>query len=959
MGEVYLAEDIRLGHQVAIKKLPRHLTSDQAHRLRFEREARAVAKLRHPYIVPLYEYDEVDGELYLVTEYLPGGSLRDVLRENCGPLPFESVLRWGVQAAEGLAEAHAEGILHRDIKPDNLLLSEKGDLRIADFGLAHLDTETRITQTGAVMGTLGYLSPEQVRGEQAGQSSDLFALGATLYELLTGKPAFTGDNHAALMHAILSREPQSPASLNPAMPDEMSELVTELLDKNPDRRPRSAEELARRLRAVADRCDLGKTMPLVASGSPRRTPRGLVLTATLSLVIAIGVGSWALLRPGSDSHDASSVNRIAVLPFTTRGGEDWASRGIADLLSSKLDGAGDLQTVDAHALFARTRDLNPESVGPSEAFSIAEDLEAGFFILGNAMQAGNRLHVAASMFGRGASSEPVARAEAEGTPEDLLDLANRIAIDLLKEYMGEALRGRIDRESIDTESYPALKAFLQGEQLWRLQQATNSTPFYEQAVAEDPEFALAWLRLAIVHGWKPTNVKDADTNRAREEALDRALELRDRLSPRHQLWLDAYAAQVAEDFDRSVQLFSELLARYPDDVEAWDRLGAIKIIYNAWRHGQSVVIGKSDLERALELDPDYSHANFHMNFVRAVEQDGDLEGDGPFAVFSREDPMRQREIYEMGRDGPDNLLSWTEGFAIISKNFEAAERTTELRTDLKRHPETRGVGYIVLAMLAAAQGEWNRARSYFESADEFTPDLSLQYRALIAGHPFLDVSSDELHEIHARVETWDPDSVPAPTSTWRHLTVHEYIRPQIKEYLLGLLSVRLGELERARQHAEALESMGPGPREQRLAVDQSHSIHAQVLWAQGDLSAALDRFERAEIKAGYEEFQYSLFFFQSLDRYLRAELLLEMGREDEAMNWFGSFAWILSQEFVYQPHSNLRRAQILDRKGEVSEAIKRYRRFMENWNESDASLRLLHELAQSRVHALESTTVNR
>ncbi len=604
MGEVYLAEDVRLGHEVAIKKLPRHLTDDADHRRRFEREAKAVANLRHPYIVPLYEFDEIEGELFLITEYLPGGSLREVVRENPNGVPVENVLRWGVQTAEGLAEAHARGILHRDIKPDNLLLTEKGDLRIADFGLAHLEYETQLTQTGTVMGTLGYMAPEQVNGEKAGASADLFALGATLYELLTGSSAFRGDNRAAVMHAILTRDPAPASESRSEIPAELSALVQQLLQKDANQRPQSAEEVAQRLREIADACDLGATMPMVAVGTRPRRRRRLAAVIGLAVLVPLLVLAWFIWRPGPEPITVDESHRVAVFPFTVRGGEDWVSEGMAQLLSSKLDDAGALQTVDAHALLALLRSHEDEEFGPELGGKVAQQLHAGLFILGNVMQAGDRLHVDASMYDQTELTEPVARAEAEGSLQNLLELASQLSIELLKDHMGGDLRGSIDRESINTRSYAALKAFLQGEQLWRQQRATDSTPFYERAVEEDPEFALAWLRLAMVSGWKPSNVKGEETNLAREEALEKVLALRDRLSPRHQLWIDAYAASVHEDYDRSVQLFTELLSRYPDDVEAWDRLGAIKIIYNAWRHGESVVIGKADLERALEL---YAH----------------------------------------------------------------------------------------------------------------------------------------------------------------------------------------------------------------------------------------------------------------------------------------------------------------------------------------------------------------
>lgn len=937
MGEVWLAEDTRLGHQVAIKKLPAQLAQHAELRRRFEREARAVASLRHPYIVPLYEYDEVDGGLFLVTEYLSGGSLREQVRVHPAGVPLELALRWGIQAAEGLAEAHDHGILHRDLKPDNFLLSDKGELRIADFGLAHFEEETRVTQTGAVLGTLGYMSPEQVRGQQITAQADMFALGATLYEILTGKSPFTGNNQAATLHAILNDDPVSISSLRSEVPTPLSQLVSRMLAKDPSQRPVNADAVAETLRDIAGEFQYANTMPLAVPrrAPPRRGRRAMIISTLVLVTMAVTFGVWNSRGPDTGQPSSGPSERVAVFPFSVGGGEDWMSEGIADLLSSKLDDAGDLTTVDAHTLLATLRNTEGNVRNPEVARNLALALEAGYFILGNAMQVGGELHMDASMYDCAVPGEPIARAEADGSSDDLLNLASALSIDLMKIHMGTDLRNRIASESIHTTSYPALKAFMKGEQLWRQQQGPDSTPFYEEAVAADSTFALAWLRLSIVYGWKPAYLRTAEDEQAAARALKQALELRDHLSTRHQLWLDAWMAFLAQDYDQCVLRFAELVARHPDDATAWCWMGGIKVIFNLWRNGESVVMAKPDLERALELDPDYAQASYYSDFVGMAEADGILEGDGPYAIFAGDDLEAQSRLRAEWATWPDGRLGSTDMIATFSKNLPGAESMTELRLAPTRHPETRGVGHLIMAMLIAAQGQWDRATQHFDASTGFTPDLALQYQALLAGTPFLDVPREEILAIRSALEDWDAQSVPAPETNLNMLSVHSDLHPQIKLYLDGLLSLRLGELERASHRADELARAGETPRAQRLAKDLAHSLRAQHLWQQGDREPALAEFEKAEIKAGYEDYMFSLFLFQSLDRYLRAELLLEMGREEEALHWFGSFAWCMGQEYLFMPHSDLRRGQINDRLGNTDEARKRYQRFVDYWADAD------------------------
>jgi len=237
MGEVYRAVDTRLGRVVAIKLLPRDLTADLVHRRRLLQEARAVSALNHPNIVVLYDISQCEGADFLIMEYVAGRSLKELI--PAGGMVFDQVLSLGAQAASALAAAHAAGIIHRDVKPANILVTGKEQVKVLDFGIAKLPrdgTATHLTARGQVIGTVSYMSPEQTRGEEVDERSDVFSLGCVLYEAATGQTPFHGLSALVVMHEIATREPTTPSSLRPGLPAAFDALIAKCLRKAPQER---------------------------------------------------------------------------------------------------------------------------------------------------------------------------------------------------------------------------------------------------------------------------------------------------------------------------------------------------------------------------------------------------------------------------------------------------------------------------------------------------------------------------------------------------------------------------------------------------------------------------------------------------------------------------------------------------------------------------------------------------
>jgi Tol biopolymer transport system component/predicted Ser/Thr protein kinase len=312
MGTVYKAEDTRLERLVALKFLPYFAAQDETEKARFIQEAKAAAKLSHANIAQVHEIGEEDGRLYIVMEYVPGGSLRDILDEAKGrSLQLDKVLAWVQQTAEGLAEAHSHGIIHRDIKPDNLMLTEKGQIKIADFGLARLETATRLTASGTTLGTVNYMSPELITGKDVDHRSDLFSLGASFYELLTGQRAFSGQDANSTYYAILNAPVDPIARFRSDLSEDLDNVVSKLLERDPALRYQSASEVVTDIRRILQPAPTSSLLPAVRSSVLRFGRRAWPV---LGWVVALGASAYLLFARPTPPIDYATFRYT---PFAT------------------------------------------------------------------------------------------------------------------------------------------------------------------------------------------------------------------------------------------------------------------------------------------------------------------------------------------------------------------------------------------------------------------------------------------------------------------------------------------------------------------------------------------------------------------------------------------------------------------------------------------------------------------
>src|SRR4051794_26230616 len=423
MGEVYVARDPSLGRKVAIKLLPVRLSGDKETLARFTREARSASALNHPNIVTIHEVgmDQGSGSPYIVMEYIDGRDLRSLLSN--GPLPNRKTLDIAAQIADGLAAAHEQGIVHRDLKPENVMVTKDGYVKVLDFGLAKIirpageDEDTAQldmpgTNPGTILGTVGYMSPEQATGKPLDFRSDQFAFGAILYELSTGKPAFEADNAIDTLSAILHEEPPPITKFNGQAPQPFCWIVDRLLSKDVNERYSSTRDLSRDLRNIRDRF---ATMTTTSSDDIPRPPKvsrqTITIAASVVAALLLAGGAAFIARHGATANPAGSQTAptrkyLAVMPFTDLTGQpngQLVVDGLAETLSARLAHFTSVQVMRPAAADAATN-ANPQKVG--------HDLGANIVLTGSMQRAGDRLRVA---------YEVVDLAQGTSRPGDLIE----------------------------------------------------------------------------------------------------------------------------------------------------------------------------------------------------------------------------------------------------------------------------------------------------------------------------------------------------------------------------------------------------------------------------------------------------------------------------------------------------------------------------------------------------------
>jgi serine/threonine protein kinase/tetratricopeptide (TPR) repeat protein len=703
MGEVYRAEDVRLGRSVALKFLPAELKADPESRARLLNEARAASLLRSPNIAVTYDIGEDSGADFIVMEYVEGELLSS--RVSRGPLPVREVVEIGLQVTDALDEAHSRGIVHRDVKSANLMRTERGLVKVLDFGLAKFVrpegaeaarlTQPQVTIAGMVVGTVSYMAPEQALGRPVDHRTDLFSLGVVLFELVAGRIPFVGGSPTEIIDHILHEMPPPPSRYAATVPPSFDAVVARALEKSPTFRYQSARDMHQDLRQVAGELDA--------------VPRG-----TTSRVAA-----------GVASPPASAVERsVAVMTFaniTREPADDWIGSGIAETVSSDLKNIHGLTLIGRARVFDALRNLSSGAhLDESLAIDVGHRLGATWVVVGGFQRLGELVRITAN-FVDVETGEVRRTVKVDGRIGDIFALQDKIVFEL-SQGLNVALRGTeiAGIEKRETRSVEAYESYARGMMNLRLASRDSierAISAFEDAIRHDPEYAIAWAALGGAYSLKGSFLSITDLVRKAVEMERRAVTIDPDLADAH-AWLGGALLNLGH-VDDAIASIDEAIRLEPENGQAYQALGRAY-----WAGKGNFAAAIPAFRKAIELNPEAGYSYLQLGLLlawegqyeeaeavcrRAVElQDQYISGNAGMQVVGAN--ARLGYVFYLQGRYDDAIREYERGLAFVASSDHALKERTSIEITMKI-----GAAYHRMGKAEEAARFFDRALKAFDA----------------------------------------------------------------------------------------------------------------------------------------------------------------------------------------------------------------------------------------------------
>ncbi|MEE9190321.1 MAG: protein kinase [Candidatus Neomarinimicrobiota bacterium] len=686
MGVVYRAEDSKLERIVALKFLPSNLIGKDEDKKRFIREARSTSSLNHPNIMTIYEIDDVNDQTFIAMEFLKGETLKNVISKIS---PDNSrALDIAIAVAEGLQAAHSQDIIHRDIKSENVMLSDKGHIKIMDFGLAKRKGVEGMTRAGTTLGTLAYMSPEQIEGLDADFRSDIFSLGVVMYEMTTGQLPFHGDHDAAILYSIVNELPSHVSTVNPKIDLEFVRIIHKCIEKDANKRYQTAQELLSDLNDLRSALDSGLTTGKIVGIPPADiSPNKLSWVNPVMIIAAIAIIGYLIFGIKWDRNSqvlpdlAAVENSLAVLYFENlRDPENTDRLGqiLQELIIADLSEISQLKVFSSQRLFDIQKQLGSSDrskINPALATQIAQTAGASTMLIGTVIQTGDSVILTSQLIdpaeGVIIESQRVQGSDIYTLVDELADLIHK-DLDLSSDESDRIDVAVVDKTSSSVSAY---QFYLEGVDLYNDANFNDAIAAFQRAIDIDSTFSQAYYKMALAQWWAQSESDNATMDQAKS-SLAAILSGRWYASTKEKLMAQGAMALTEEDFDGALDIYQQLLAFIPDEKEAWYGLG------EAYFHGPMDYDKSLEaFERVLELDPGLNLAYRHI-----------------FDIYYN------RELYDQG--------------IIRASQF------------VSNYPD-KPWGYIYLGMMLNGKKEYSKAINVYKEAISISPDMTTIHQGLI------------------------------------------------------------------------------------------------------------------------------------------------------------------------------------------------------------------------------------
>ena len=970
MGVVYKAQDTKLNRIVALKFLPPHASENAETKARFLQEAQAAASLNHPNICTIYGVDEHQGQMFMAMELVDGGTLRKKLPYR----DVNEVLGIALQIGEALNEAHAKGIVHRDVKAENIMLTARGDAKVMDFGLAKLKGSLKLTRSLSTVGTLAYMAPEQIQGGTVDTRSDIFSFGVLLYEMLTGKLPFRGEHEAAMMYSILNESPDPIGKFLPEASSELIHILNRALEKDPEDRYQSIKDMdidIRRLRKESSRVsrrNIG-VMPLSDqppadttavksdSGSRQVAPvheefrpsttvtlkiptlagRSMLVWLIPAIIVLVGVAGYFLLWGGGESPVGERIP-VAVADFNNQTREEELD-GLSGMLITSLEQSKHLSVLTRSRMYDLLKLMgkgNVNRIDEALGREISRQANVGALVVATISRF-DKLYVIDMKVLDPEKNEYILTAKEQGEGKSsipaLIDkLAEQTRLGL-KERKADVEATTQKVAELTTLNMEAYQEYFTGEGLINKLQFEEAADHFRKAVALDSLFGLAWYRLSYALAWGGSP--------GQKEAIARAVKLIDKAPEKERYLIRVQDALSREEPQPAIALLKEVLVLYPDDKEANYLLGDYAY------HQEDFETARNSLQKVLSMDPQNERAHQHLYWALSSARS-----------MAELKPSAERYLKHVPSPTAYSLLS-----DAYAEQAQYDSALSVCRAGIEKFPEDpflkRQLGdiYVVGQQPDAAREQYHRLvrsdRPFNERVEGYL------------GLRFLAISRGEYRKAVATVD--EMLTLESPLSGRGYTGTMLMLRAWMKVFFLRDTTGGRLDFERALTFSDAgAQSYHIGTHRYYLHTGQfqmaRNIVNAELKVVSSGFIPYINAFEA--MNSG--NFGTAIEYFRAISypdpstQYYTARVLSSMGQFPAALSAlrdlrsnFSIFG--IGSSFVdfveVHPLSYYLEGTIYERTNERAKAIKSYETFLSLWKDADADIPQLKD-ARERLKAL-------